>query len=242
MVVGSPPESDYSGGGICVSVAAPDAESAAAQVRKVIDRVDVVEIRLDAMHSADMSVLSSGISRPLLLTNRPAWEGGNFSGSEQDRLQSLLDAIPFKPSFIDLELKVPEENRRQLLVAISGKATRMIISHHDFSMTPDYSTLSEILRRQMESGAHIGKIVTLAHDHLDVLRVLQLQEEASRNNFPLIAFCMGEAGRVSRAVTLLLGGFMTYAALDGTSTTAPGQLTVQELCTVLISLGYLPRA
>jgi 3-dehydroquinate dehydratase len=40
---------------------------------------------------------------------------------------------------------------------------------------------------------------------------------------------MGEAGRLSRIATILLGGFMTYAALDATQATAPGQLTIQEL-------------
>jgi 3-dehydroquinate dehydratase type I len=103
-------------------------------------------------------------------------------------------------------------------------------------MTPDSGTLSDILLEQMESGADIGKIVTMAHDHLDVLKVLSLQKEAAKNNFPLIAFCMGEAGRLSRVITLLLGGYMTYAALDEKQATAPGQLSVQDLRAALSCL------
>ena len=40
---------------------------------------------------------------------------------------------------------------------------------------------------------------------------------------------MGEEGKLSRIITLLLGGFMTYAALDKQQATAPGQLTVKQL-------------
>jgi len=229
-------QSHFSGGGICVAVAAPDAQSAAQAVQPVIDLVDVVEIRLDAMQETDIPDLCRGIARPLLFTNRPAWEGGRFKGSEEERLLPLLEAVEHGPAFVDLELKAQPHLRHRLAGALQGTATRLILSHHNFSLTPDSASLSETLSRQMESGAHIGKIVTMAHDHLDVLRVLQLQEEASRHDFPLIAFCMGKAGALSRIITLLLGGFMTYAALDEGQGTAPGQLTVLELRAALSSL------
>ncbi len=223
-------------GSICVAVAASDTKSAIASVQPVIDLVDVVEVRLDGMQERQIPELCKGIARPLLLTNRAEWEGGVFKGSEEERLRPLLDGVRQGAAYIDLELKTTIQLRRQLLDAMQESQTRLIVSHHNFAKTPDSASLSEILRQQMESGADIGKIVTMAHDHLDVLRVLALQEEAYKNNFPLIAFCMGEAGRLSRVVTLLLGGFMTYAALDAAQATAPGQLTVGELKTALTIL------
>lgn len=236
MTTPYPTQSRFPGGGICVAVAASDARTAVAAVRPVIDLVDVVEIRLDAMQETDFADLSRSIGRPLLFTNRPAWEGGAFKRSEEERMQSLLDAVRYGPAFIDLELKAQPHLRQRLLDAAQGTETRIILSHHNFGLTPDSAALSEILRQQVESGAHIGKIVTLAHDHLDLLRVLRLQEEASRYDFPLIAFCMGEAGRLSRIITLPLGGFMTYAALDEARATAPGQLSVRELRAALACL------
>lgn len=228
------------GGGICVAVAAPDTQGAIAAVLPVVDQVDVVEIRLDGMQEIDIPTLSRKIERPLLFTNRAEWEGGNFKGSEEDRIKPLLDAVDHGAAYVDLELKTSIKHRRQLLDAIQAKAknTRMILSHHNFSCTPDAASLSEILRQQIESGAHIGKIVTMADNHLDVLRVLNLQEEASRHNFPLIAFCMGEPGKISRIVTTLLGGFMTYAALDEHQATAPGQLSVQTLKASISNLSF----
>jgi len=225
-------------GGICVAVAAPDTRSAISSVRPVIDQVDVVEIRLDAMSESHIGELCAGISRPLLFTNRPQWEGGAFQGPDEDRIQPLLEAVKNRAAFVDLELKTSGSHRDRLLEELQGSETRLILSHHNFEMTPDPAALSEILRQQIDSGAHIGKIVTMAHDHFDVLRVLNLQCEAEKFHFPLIAFCMGEAGKLSRVVTLLLGGFMTYAALDETQATAPGQLTVPELKSSLSFLSH----
>jgi 3-dehydroquinate dehydratase-1/3-dehydroquinate dehydratase/shikimate dehydrogenase len=85
------------------------------------------------------------------------------------------------------------------------------------------------LQEQYRSNASIGKIVTMAQTFQDVLRVLDLQAEAAEIGLPLIAFCMGPVGVISRVATLGLGGFMTYAAADGNLGTAPGQLTISSL-------------
>jgi 3-dehydroquinate dehydratase I len=218
-----------SSGGICVAVALPDTPAVVRAVQPALPDVDVVEIRLDAMPAPDIAGLCRQIGRPLLFTNRPAWEGGACRDPEEERIELLLTAVRCQAAYIDIELRTDPSLRRRLLDEIQGSATRLIISHHDFAGTPDAPQLSAILQEQAQSGAHIGKIVTMAHDHLDVLRVLNLQCEARTRNFPLIAFCMGEAGKISRIITLLLGGFMTYAALDARQATAPGQLTVQQL-------------
>ena len=225
----SQPATTPPGGGICVAVAVPDTAAAVRAVQPVLADVNVVEIRLDGMREADIAGLCRQIDRPLLFTNRAAWEGGACQVSEEERIAPLRTAVRCRAAFVDLELRTEITLRQRLLTEMQGSATRLIISHHDFARTPDAGQLSAILREQARSGAHIGKIVTMAHNHLDVLRVLNLQSEARERDFPLIAFCMGEAGRISRIITLLLGGFMTYAALDARLATAPGQLSVGRL-------------
>ena len=223
-------------GGICIAVGLPDTGSAIAAVKPLEKDVDVVEIRLDAMEEVSIPTLCKEIDRHLLFTNRAGWEGGLFAGSEEERLDLLLKAVQNKAAFIDLELRTALQYREQLLAEIHGSQTSLITSYHDFESTPDSTELSAILQEQVSSGAHIGKIVTMAHSELDVLRVLHLQTEAHAHDFPLIAFCMGDAGKLSRIVTLRLGGFMTYAALDDQQATAPGQLTVQQLKTAMVQL------
>jgi len=212
-----------------VAVAAADAETFRRIVQPQLALVDVVEVRLDAMLEPELTRLRAIVAQPLLCTCRPQWEGGAFAGTEEQRLALLYRALSAGADYVDLELRAGEGMRRELLAALAGTPARMIISWHDFVTTPRAPELADILERQADSGALIGKIVTMAHSPADVRRVLHLLELADEKKFPLIAFCMGAAGRVSRIVTLALGGFMTYAAPDGAEGTAPGQLSVSEL-------------
>ncbi len=219
-----------------MAVAAPDQAGVLLLLHPLLALVDVVEVRLDAMQQPDVAQLRAAIARPLLYTNRPEWEGGAYRGSEEQRLALLHQAALCGADYVDLELRAAPQQRHGLLASLVGRTGRMIISWHDFSCTPPTETLADILARQADSGAHIGKIVTMAREPADVRRVLALLELAEQRRFPLIAFCMGAAGRVSRVATLALGGFMTYAAPDGATGTAPGQLSVSQLRGMLRTL------
>ncbi|WP_456387033.1 type I 3-dehydroquinate dehydratase [Desulfolithobacter sp.] len=219
-------------GKICVSLAGADAAAVASAVRPVLDLVDVVEIRLDSMTNPEVKKCCALIPKPLLFTNRPTWEGGQFGGTEEERVAPLLTAIRARAAWVDLELRADGALRRSLLSAAAESGTEVISSWHDFSGTPSRERLNALLAQMMESGCHVGKIVTTAQNEADVLRVLALQEQALVDGFPLSCFCMGAAGRISRFATLYLGGYMTYGALDGSLATAPGQLTVRQLQTL----------
>ena len=213
--------------GVCVSIACENETEAVDIARQSEVYADIIEIRLDSLSNPGIEPFVRGLSKPLLFTNRPEWEGGLFKGSEAARVGLLLKAIQNDCALVDLELKTADELRAELLdVLLKHPQTGLIISWHDFSGTPSSDELGDILQQQIESGAHVGKIVTMANDYSDVLRVLNLQAIATENNFPLIAFCMGPIGMISRLATLKLGGFMTYAAPDGGDETAPGQMPV----------------
>ncbi len=209
-------------GKICVSISAATTAgviAAAARVRGA----DVVEVRLDAMESPSLAELFDNITATLLFTNRPEWEGGRFSGPEKERIAPIIAAAT-RGAWVDIELSAPERSRRQVIAAAAGSGGRVIVSWHDFASTPDRGVLEEILARQMDSGADIGKMVTMARDATDSLRLLSMLEIAAAADFSLCAFSMGEAGRMSRVASIGLGGFMTYAAPDHGAATAQGQL------------------
>lgn len=214
---------------ICASIAENSVEKALARGREMEGLANVLEIRLDSLPSPEVSPFLQELPLPLLFTNRPQWEGGHFLGGEEERLQPLLAAIDQGASFVDIELRAGRDRKERIIAAARGTKTRTIISWHNFQDTPRPEELRTILRQQRESGADIGKMVTMAHNFTDVLDVLCLQKTAHETGFPLIAFCMGEAGRISRLATLELGGFMTYAAPGPEENTAPGQLTVDEI-------------
>lgn len=212
---------------ICVSVAQPSVELAMAAAEQLHGQADVIEIRLDALAQPMVAPFMEKLRTPLLFTHRPQWEGGMFQGEEAVRGALLLEAARAGAAYVDLELKADTGLRRELLAAAT--TTRVILSWHDFDHTPADGALATIVARQREGGAHIGKLVTMAHSWQDVLRVLHLQLAAADQNFPLIAFCMGTPGMISRLATLELGGYMTYAAPDEGAATAPGQLPIATL-------------
>lgn len=216
-------------GKICVSLAGADAAIICEQARQVIDAVDVIEIRLDSMTELEVAKCCSLLRKPLLFTNRPTWEGGQCATSEEERIAPLLEAVRLRVAYIDLELRAALAGRHRLLEAMESSPTRMIISWHDFKITPASLELTDILHQMIASGAHIGKIVTTAHNPSDVLRVLALLDQARAAGFCLSCFCMGVPGRISRLAMLYLGGYMTYACLNDEQATAPGQISVARM-------------
>ena len=216
-------------GKICVSLAGADAAAICEQARQVADLADVLEIRLDSMTLPEPEKCCSLLRKPLLFTNRPTWEGGQFAGSEEERIAPLLEAVRLRADYVDLELRAALHSRHCLLEAMEESPTRLILSWHDFKETPSAAELTNLLHQMIASGAHVGKIVTTAQNANDVLRVLALQQEARAAGFPLTAFCMGEAGRISRLATLYLGGYMSYACLNDAQATAPGQISAARM-------------
>jgi 3-dehydroquinate dehydratase I len=224
-------------GKICVSLAGADAAIICEQARQVADLADVLEIRLDSMTLPEPEKCCSLLRRPLLFTCRPTWEGGQFAGSEEERIAPLVEAVRLRAAYIDLELRAALHSRHCLLEAMKESPTRLILSWHDFKETPSAAELTNLLHQMIASGAHVGKIVTTAQNANDVLRVLALQQEARAAGFPLTAFCMGEAGRISRLATLYLGGYMSYACLNDAHATAPGQIPAAKMRKLRMLLG-----
>ena len=214
---------------ICVSLGMAKLSEAVQEAKKLGEKADVIEIRLDLLDIISVGSFLDKIKTPLLFTNRAEWEGGGFHGNEQERLLPLLEAIDAKAAYVDLEFRAPKQSWDQVRGRCADSSCRLISSWHDFQTTPEASELEEVVEKMQESGAHIGKIITTAQNHRQALRILNLQEKAAQLDFPLISFAMGDAGRITRAATCVLGGYMTYCAPDHGGRTAPGQLRVSDL-------------
>ncbi len=214
---------------ICVSIGRENVNDAISVAQSVTAQADVIEIRLDCLSAPAVLPFMESVDTPLLFTNRPQWEGGQFTGVEEERLAPLFEAVAGSVAYVDLELLAPAESQQRMRSALQDSSTQLILSWHNFTDTPSREELVGRMAMMQDNGADIGKIITTAHDHDDVLRVLQLQEVAKKLDFPLIAFCMGGPGVISRVATCELGGYMTYCAVNETEATAPGQLAVESL-------------
>jgi 3-dehydroquinate dehydratase type I len=133
--------------------------------------------------------------------------------------------------YVDVEVRTEDALIEELSAKIGNHhaRTKWIISHHDFSGTPSVRALRRILDECRSTGADIMKIVTYANTTEDNLRTLGLIPHARREGQEIIAFCMGEMGRISRIMAPLLGSSFSYASLEKEAESAPGQLTVDEM-------------
>ena len=96
-------------------------------------------------------------------------------------------------------------------------------SYHNYHETPD---LDKVLEQLKQKSAKLYKIATFANSSLDTLRVLQLQKKEGSS---LIAIAMGELGKPSRLLAPIFGAPIGYAATDASTTSAPGQYTLDEM-------------
>lgn len=226
---------------ICVSVSADDGQGVLAALAPVLAAVDVVEVRLDTLLDPGLELgWIARISRPVLATNRPTWEGGRYAGDEDQRIALLCQALVAGARYVDIELRTAPDLRHQVQTLARQQGAQVICSSHDFQGTPSSEQLRRTLAEMIASGADIGKIITTATQPAEALRILALQQEARAASFPLSAFAMGAAGKITRLATLYLGGCMSYTAISPDQATAPGQLTVAELQGLIALLGPTP--
>lgn len=182
--------------------------------------LECAEIRLDLM---DLTVeeIKQVFSSPcaLVATCRP----GKYSWEERAHL--LIEAIHSGAQYVDIEFEAEEKLLHLIKEHAKNKGVKLIISYHDFDKTPSQSELEKIIRESRIKGANIVKIATMANKPEDSATIMSLYSK----NKDIIAFCMGKEGVISRVAAPLLGAEFTFAAVDDTFATAPGQLTFEKM-------------
>lgn len=212
---------------VCVPIVETTVEKARRSIEKVQRLADLIELRIDYLEKPRIKPLLLGNDVPFIVTNRRREEGGRYGSDEASRLCLLEEAIDLGVDFIDVEWST----RRSLLQRLFKRkeGTRIILSFHDFRGTPSRSKLESIRRQMLEYGADVTKIVTLSHTYEDNLKTLSLIPRAREKGQPIVAFCMGEKGRMSRLFAPVMGAAWTYGCMEKDRTSAPGQLTISEM-------------
>jgi len=212
---------------ICVPVVEANSHRARNLYLRAARRGFWTELRLDYLLQPELKRLFRTRPGKVIATNRLESEGGRWRGSEADRRRILEEALALGADCLDLELAADAAWRRELWSRRGS--TKMILSWHDFSGTPESSRLEAVLQEMLAADADILKIVTQAREPADNLRVLSLIPQARAAGREIIAFCMGPAGKWSRVVAPYLGSFLTFAPFSKKGASAPGQLTVNEI-------------
>ena len=188
--------------------------------------VDVAELRIDRYSSYQMEHVVSQARRftatPTIATIRTQEEGGSWHGSDSYRID-LFEALLDHVDAVDVELSsiavLPEVAARA-----KGSDRTLIVSHHDFAVTPPRPKLDAIMAAAREAGADLVKIAVMAHTSDDVRRLAQLTLDNAASGVVIIA--MGAHGVVSRVFFPALGSRLTFAHLG--KHPVPGQLHFTE--------------
>lgn len=205
---------------------------------------DLVEWRMDSLFQGAGDDLGEAAALrlvaesplPCIVTIRSVNEGGHYDGDDDARISLLerLGTADSPPRYIDLEWSTLDRSAnlaQKVRLAVDHDnqqrdvSTSLICSMHDFTGRP-----ADLLRRlgsmRAEPAAKVIKIAFAARTIRDNLELFDLL--ASRDR-PTIALGMGEPGLLSRVLAPKFGAFLTFAALNEQSTTAPGQPTVSDL-------------
>lgn len=202
---------------IAVSIPGPTAAEAAAQIEAARRAgADLAELRLDLFERPDIGPLLEKKILPLIATVRPAWEGGRWTGNEDDRITILREAARGGADWIDVEFKAYKDFDRA--------NAKLILSWHDFEKTP--ADLTAMVRKMSGLEPDLLKVAVAARGTADALAAVRAQRDLDRAG---AVIPMGDWGEAARILYARLGGWITYAAPERGQETAPGQPTVAEL-------------
>lgn len=205
----------------------------AAAVRAAAKKARWVELRLDYLLSLrEIERLLELLSRKdlgrndLIFTLRRQNAGGRFSGTVAEQLAVLNRAARLN-QWIDVEIEMIDATGSEGVRAFHRAGAGVIASYHNFNETP--SDLEPIVRRLKSTRADILKIATQCNSLDDAGRLLALQEKLARRKISSIVLGMGPAGVATRILGPSRGSVLTYAPLEETKSSAPGQLTFEDL-------------
>ena len=214
----------------CVTIAEKTPKKLNSVLKKALKKSDYAELRFDFLKPSQVPDALELVKKNLkkcVCTLRPTSEGGKFGGNENERISILKLIAEYHPFLIDVEYNTLKRNKN-LVKFIKKSKTDILVSWHDFNKTPNSSSLNQLLK-QMRKFSKFVKIVTSAKKSNDTSRILSLYSHATNTN--LIAFAMGDIGRISRILCLHLSSPFTYVTLG--KPVAPGQFSLDAIKSIV---------
>jgi 3-dehydroquinate dehydratase/shikimate dehydrogenase len=178
---------------------------------------DLIELRLDTVADPNVAGALAGRRGPVLVACHPAWEGGHFKGSEEERKRLLADALALGAEYVDIEWRAHFDD----LIASRG-GRHVVLSSHDFAGVP--RDLASQLQAMRATGAEVVKVAVKTAALSDCVPLLELGAQNGRHG-GLVLIGMGPCGVATRVLAGRFGSMWTYAG----SLRAIGQLDAATL-------------
>jgi 3-dehydroquinate dehydratase / shikimate dehydrogenase len=179
---------------------------------------DMVELRLDFADQPDVARVLEGRPKPVIATCRASWEGGRFSGTEDERRRILELALAHGAEYVDVEAAAGFA--ADLVRATGGR--RIVISEHKFDKAP--TDLPGRFAALEAKGAEVAKLAFAVSSLEEMLPLFGLAAHRPNGNGRVL-IAMGNVGLASRILAARLGSQWTYVG----DQVAPGQLSMARL-------------
>jgi len=206
---------------ICISVSPASRTFAKVDMLNAARQSDLIELCLDRLvKEPDVADLIAGVDKPVLVSCRRKIEGGQFEGSDEQRLAILRQAIVAGPAYIELDYEsaqtIPRFGNTKRVVAYTGL-------RKPFSATD----IEEIFSEAKHLDADVVKF-TWPTPTLEAAWPL-LAAVAKKNALPAVGFGLGRAGLTFSLLGRKYGSPWIYAALERGMEAFDEQATVSEL-------------
>src|SRR5512141_1739830 len=232
---------------VCTPLVGRTAHALQAELEAIVPkRPDVLEWRVDYFQEIGSAARVIEVGRsvremargiPILFTRRSAMEGGEKIGIGEEQLLTVYEAMCASGciDLIDYELANPAEDLRRVREASRRHGVALVASYHNFLATPSRDEIIAKLVQAEREGADVATVAVMPQSLDDVLVLLEATLQGSRQvRLPLITMAMGPLGSITRMVGGVFGSALTFAV--GHSSSAPGQVPIDELRTVLATV------
>lgn len=206
---------------ICISVTPASRTFAKVDLLNAARQCDLIELCLDRLvKEPDVGDLISGVNKPVLVSCRRREEGGQFEGSDEQRLTLLRQAIVAGPAYIELD-----DTTAQSIPRFGN--TKRVIAYTSMRRPFSSSDIEDIFKEAKELNADIVKFTWPTPTLEDAWPLLAAV--AKKRDLPAVGFGIGKAGMTFSLLGRKYGSPWIYAALERGMEAFEEQTTVHEL-------------
>jgi 3-dehydroquinate dehydratase / shikimate dehydrogenase len=204
---------------ICVTIVRESRRLALADMLNAAQLgADLVEVRLDKFDKdANLTELVAARRKPVLFSCRRPQDGGQWAGTEDERLTLLRAAVVAKADYVEVELDVADQIR-------PFPGCKRVVSYTNLAETPrDIDAIYEQLQRR---GPDVIKVTCKADTPDEAWPLLQL---LNKPPVPTVVVGLGPVGPMLALVGRKVGAPWTTAAIEKGMEAYPEQPTVRDL-------------
>ena len=215
----------------CLPIIKNTKEEVLQEILQSLNQYDIFEVWVDYIENLDEKFVKNLIvkfkEKLIVVFRRQNLEKVSISLEKRLIIISLLENTQ---SMIDLDILAQKNELDQ--IKNHGMKIKTIVSYHNYQETPDDSKLKEIIDTMKIYDPEAFKIATKCNNQKDALRLLGLLLAMKEKDVKAIVLGMGELGIITRIFGTIWGNEMIFAPKNISESSAPGQLTREQLETI----------